>query len=135
MISARPVFSEKGKGLFLFGSALQVFGAVWRGEMRTRFCQNYFLGKIGKTGILFCICPRGGGSEEGTCGAPIFILTIMIKCRNMEKPHFEAQFGQTKKTLESHEGKSVEFLKQETLMNGDGVRLTAFCNWLERIST
>ena len=42
---AGVIFSEKGKGVFLSGFCPPSIWAVWRGEMRTRFCQNYFLGK------------------------------------------------------------------------------------------
>ncbi len=50
----------------------------------------------------------------------------------MEKPHFEAQFGQTKKTLESSRAQINEFLKQETLADRDRVRLTRVLQLTER---
>jgi len=45
LICARPIFSENGKDIFLWGSAFQVFRQCGGASMRTRFCENYFLGK------------------------------------------------------------------------------------------
>ncbi len=50
----------------------------------------------------------------------------------MEKPHFEAQFNEIKKTLESSRAKINEFLKQETLDERDRVRLTRVLQLVER---
>ncbi len=50
----------------------------------------------------------------------------------MEKPHFEAQFGERKKTLESSRAEINEFLKQETLDERDRVRLTRVLQLVER---
>src|SRR3989338_5130353 len=36
---------KKGKDIFLWGSALQVFWQCGEASMRTRFCENYFLGE------------------------------------------------------------------------------------------
>src|SRR3989344_3087028 len=59
LICARPIFSLKGKDIFLWGSALQVFGQCGGASIRTRFCEIYFLGKgFRKTSADF---PRGGG--------------------------------------------------------------------------
>jgi len=38
-------FSSKRKEHFFWCSALQVFGQCGGASMRTRFCQNYFLGE------------------------------------------------------------------------------------------
>ena len=56
--------STRGKGVFSFwGSALQVFGQCGGASMRTKFWQNYFLGRKGfaKTSADF---PPAGGSGE-----------------------------------------------------------------------
>ena len=50
----------------------------------------------------------------------------------MEKPLFEAQFGQTKKTLESSRAEINEFLKQATLNERDRVRLTRVLQLVRR---
>jgi hypothetical protein len=50
----------------------------------------------------------------------------------MENPKFEAQFGETKKTLESSRAEINEFLKQETLDERDRVRLTRVLQLTER---
>ncbi|MEK7090672.1 MAG: hypothetical protein AAB930_03745, partial [Patescibacteria group bacterium] len=50
----------------------------------------------------------------------------------MEKPHFEAQFTETKKTLESSRTEINEFLKQKTLDEQDRVRLTRVLQLVER---
>jgi len=50
----------------------------------------------------------------------------------MEKPHFEAKFTETKKTLESSRAEINEFLKNETLDERDRVRLTRVLQLAER---
>ena len=50
----------------------------------------------------------------------------------MEKPHFEAQFTDTKRALESSRAEINEFLKQETLDERDRVRLTRVLQLTER---
>lgn len=50
----------------------------------------------------------------------------------MKKPHFEAQFAEQKKTLESLREEINEFLKQETLDERDRVRLTRVVQLVER---
>src|SRR3989338_7806433 len=44
-ICARLISSKKGKDIFLWCSALQVFGQCGGTSIRTRFCENNFLGK------------------------------------------------------------------------------------------
>jgi len=63
LFCARPFFSLKGKDIFLWGSAFQVFRQCGGASIRTRFCQTIFWGfGFGKTSADF---PRGGGVWGG----------------------------------------------------------------------
>jgi len=67
---------------FFLGFCPRSFWAVWRGEMLTRFCQNYFLGiGFGKTSSdFFAFCPRGGGVWGGIRAGffGFFIVEIVL---------------------------------------------------------
>jgi hypothetical protein len=56
----------------------------------------------------------------------------LLKYYFMEKSYFEAQFSETKKSLESSRAEINEFLKQKTLDERDRVRLTRVLQLVER---
>ena len=60
-------FFLKWKGRFSFwGSARKDIRAVWRGEIRTRFCQNYFLGERIWQNLGWFLCLHFVRAEEGS---------------------------------------------------------------------
>jgi len=63
---AGGIFLEKGKDIFLWCSALQVFGQV-AGLTRTRFCQNNFSGgkDLTKPRLISDFASGGGGVWGG----------------------------------------------------------------------
>ncbi len=75
-------FLKKGKGVFLSGFCPPSIRAVWRGEMRTRFCQNYFLGKgFGKTSADSFLNSDVANGKGGVWGG-IFHLLLFLFWRN-----------------------------------------------------
>ena len=59
-------FFWKRKGCFFSGFCPPSIRAVWRGEMRTRFCQNYFLVERIWQNLDWISRPQEGSGEE--CG-------------------------------------------------------------------
>jgi len=66
-------------GIAALVCALLMIRAVWRGEMRTRFCQNYFLGiGFGKTET--CISrPQKGVWGMNAGGFRNFFRALILK--------------------------------------------------------
>ena len=74
-ICARPIFSKNGKDIFIFGFRLPSIQAGGWASMRTRFCENYFLGILifAKPRLIFLAriqnwippAERGLGNECG----------------------------------------------------------------------
>src|SRR3989344_8550610 len=80
-ICARPIFSLKGKDIFLWGSALQVFGQCGGASIRTRQSEKtIFLGKriFRFVSALFPPAERGLGNE---CGRASFSFFNRERCR------------------------------------------------------
>ena len=76
-ICTRLIFSEKGKDIFLWGSALQVFGQCGGASIRTRFCENYFLGEriwqnLGQLLFLNFVRAEEGSGEESARASEFF---------------------------------------------------------------
>jgi len=83
-ICARPIFSEKGKDIFSLVFCPPSIRAGGGASIRTRFCENYFLGKgfakprlifLGEIRIVFLPAERGLGNE---CGLAFVILTESV---------------------------------------------------------
>src|SRR3989338_7571168 len=71
-ICARPIFSEKGKDIFLWGSALRVFGQCGGAKCGLGFAKTIFWGKgFGKTSADVCFLNSAGRGEKGVWGKRI----------------------------------------------------------------
>src|SRR3989339_2177377 len=68
-ICARPIFSEKGKDIFLFGVLPSKYSGRWRGFNSDSVLRKLFSGDMDfrktETNLFFGFCPRGGGVWGG----------------------------------------------------------------------
>ena len=68
-ICARPIFSENGKDIFLFGVLPSKYSGRWRSFNSDSVLPKLFSGDMDfrktETNLFFAFCPRGGGVWGG----------------------------------------------------------------------